>query len=155
MDPSPQLSRSRFTERLKLVLHLAEQVAALGNGTVGAEHLLAGILDEAQGPAVAVLEGAGIDLPVLRMSALAAFTAPPIDSDGPPFVYSHAAAIVLEYAVDEADHLVHSHIGTEHLLLGIIRHGDNGGARVLKAAGLTLSDARLRLQRLFSSPHQV
>ena len=155
MDPSPQLTSSRFTQRLKLVLHLAEQAAARGNGTVEPEHLLAGILDEAQGPAVAVLERAGIDLPVLRTSSLAASAAPPIDSDGPPFVYSQAAATVLEYAAKEADELDHSYIGTEHLLLGILRHGANGGARALNAAGLSLSDARLRLRRLFSSPHEL
>jgi ATP-dependent Clp protease ATP-binding subunit ClpC len=121
----------RFTERARRVMVLAQEEARLlGHNFIGTEHLLLGLVREGEGIAAQALAHFGITLESLREKVEETIGAPPLGAAGPP-PFTPRAKRVLELSLREALELGHNYIGTEHILLGIIREGDGVGARLL------------------------
>ncbi|HKO15241.1 MAG TPA: Clp protease N-terminal domain-containing protein [Gemmatimonadaceae bacterium] len=142
-----------FTERTRAVLVCARaQSARLHHEYVGTEHLLLGLLDEGGGVAYTVLESLGADPEQVRTRIEAAIVPGKRElSTGPDLPYTSRAKKVLELAMSEASELHHSYVGTEHLLLGIVREKNGIAAQVLQDMNLTLEDLRRETQRLLGT----
>jgi ATP-dependent Clp protease ATP-binding subunit ClpA len=125
----------RFTDRARRVVVLAQEEARLLNHNyIGTEHILLGLIHEGEGVAAKALESLGISLEKVRQQVeeiIGAGQSPP--SGHIPF--TPRAKKVLEIALREAKHLNHNYIGTEHVLLGIIREGEGVAAQALEALG--------------------
>ena len=141
--PSELLNRfDRFTKRARHVLALAQEEAQrLGRSSIGTEHLLLGLLREGEGVAAQVLTNLGVEVDQVRHAVEA------IVGRGERIVRGEMALNprtkkVFELAVEEAQRLNHRFIGTEHLLLGLIREGEGIAAEVLKSFGLQLEQVR-------------
>ena len=133
-----------FTERVRRVLALArEEAALLYHPYIGTEHLLLGLLREREGLAVTVMQDIGIDVDLLRQQLLEVLKpgdTPP--TSGPDLPYTSRAKRVLELAMAEARELSHSYVGTEHLLLGLVREQKGIAAQVLHDNGCDIEEAR-------------
>src|SRR5256884_6220305 len=139
-----------FSDDVRRTLQRArEQAAVLPHGRVGPDHLL---LSLARGPGDlcgAVLNDLQVDLEALFQRMVAATTTPvEFEPVGPDFPYTASAKKVLELAMIEAQDLKYGYVGTEHLLLGLLREGSSSAALVLAGAGLTLQGTRSALTRL-------
>lgn len=125
----------RFTHRARRVLVLAQEEARLLNhGFIGTEHILLGLIREEEGVAAKALESLGVSLDAARViveEKVGAAGGTPTGS--PPF--TPRAKKVLELSLRESLQLGHNHIGTEHLLLGLVREGEGVGAQVLVSLG--------------------
>lgn len=138
----------KFTERARKVLHLAhEEAQRLQHNYIGTEHLLLGLMREGDGVAAKVLSNLGVDLDKARSSVES------ILGRGNRVVTGEIgltprAKKVIELAVDEARHLHHHYIGTEHLLLGLVREGHGIGAGVLENLGVSLEKARTQTMQV-------
>jgi len=132
----------RFTERARRVIILAQEEAKrLNHSAVGTEHILLGIVREGEGVASKVLESLNISPERVRAeieSAIGRGERTPHEE----VTFTPRAKKVLELALDEARRLGHNYIGTEHLLLGLIREGEGVAARVLEAMGADLERVR-------------
>ena len=132
------MNNSQFTQRAQAALRLAQESSArLGHGYVGSEHLLLGLLKEGQGVAAKVLSRAGLTGEAVQTSiaGLVGVGAP----GGPPSQgLTPRCKKIIELALTEAHRLGHHYVGTEHLLLGLLREGDGVAARVLTGSGLDL-----------------
>jgi hypothetical protein len=128
----------RFTERARAVLVLAEEEArSLDHGFVGTEHLLLGLIREGDGAAARALESLGISLQVVREKVEDMIGPSGTGSSGkPPF--TPRAKQVLELSLREALQLGRNYIGTEHILLGLVREGEGVAAQVLQSLGADL-----------------
>jgi ATP-dependent Clp protease ATP-binding subunit ClpC len=127
----------KFTERVRKVIYLArEEAARLQHDYIGTEHLLLGVIREGEGIAAAVLNNLGLDLDRIRQEVenMVAPSGGTMTIGEIPF--TPRAKRVLELAVDEARALGHNYVGTEHLLLGLIREGDGVAAKVLLELGV-------------------
>ncbi len=142
-----------FTDRVRMVLQLArEEAARLRHEYVGTEHILLGLIREGEGVAAAVLTNLNVDLE--EVSAKIEETVKPgkaAASAGPDLPYTSRAKKVLEFAMMEARELDHSYVGTEHLLLGVLREEKGIGAQVLVDAGVSLQEARSEVLRLLGT----
>jgi ATP-dependent Clp protease ATP-binding subunit ClpC len=139
----------RFTERARRVLGLAQEEAKrLGHDYVGTEHILLGLVREGEGVAAEVLGNLGISLDSIRIEVekLAPKGSEMLTYGDIPFT-PHAKR-VLELAVEEARRLGHNYIGTEHLLLGLIREGESIGAKALISLGVNLDTVREEVIKL-------
>ena len=145
-----------FTERVRKVLAMArEEAARLQHPWVDSEHLLLGLLREGEGVAAAVLQNLGADLDELMTQTEAlAQKGKKGEIDSPDLPYTSRAKKILELTMAEARDFSHSFVGTEHLLLGIIREEKGVGAQVLAQAGITHEAARAETLRILgdSSP---
>ena len=129
-----------FTDRVRKVLQMArEEAARLHHEYVGTEHILLGLIREGEGVAAAVLTNLNVDLDEIQQKieetvkkGKAAAAA------GPDLPYTSRAKKVLELAMTEARELNHSYVGTEHLLLGLLREEKGIAAQVLTDAGVNL-----------------
>src|SRR5881398_894046 len=129
-----------FTDRVRKVLQMArEEAARLHHQYVGTEHILLGLIREGEGVAAAVLTNLNVDLEEIQQKieetvkkGKAAAAA------GPDLPYTSRAKKVLELAMSEARELNHSYVGTEHLLLGLLREEKGIAAQVLTDAGVNL-----------------
>jgi excisionase family DNA binding protein len=134
----------RFTERARNVLtHAQEEAQRLQHSYIGTEHLLLGLIREDEGVAVKTLRSLGIELEQVRGRVEAIIgkgdrTA--LDEVG----LTPRAKKVIELAVDEARSFDHHYIGTEHLLLGLLREGEGIGGKVLQGMGLNREQVRQR-----------
>ncbi len=132
----------RFTERARRVIILAQEEAKrLNHSAVGTEHILLGIIREGEGVASKVLESLNVNPERVRAeieSAIGRGERTPYEE----VAFTPRAKKVLELALDEARRLGHNYIGTEHLLLGLIREGEGVAARVLEAMGADLERVR-------------
>lgn len=134
----------KFTERARKVLRLAQEEAQrFQHNYIGTEHLLLGLVREGEGVAGKVLTSLGVDLEKVRNAV------EDIIGRGDRIVLGEIgltprAKKVIELAVDEARILNHRYIGTEHLLLGLIREGNGIGAGVLESFGLSLQEVRAK-----------
>lgn len=142
----------RFTDRARRVLVLAQEEAArLRHDHVAPEHLLLGLAREGEGVGADVLAGLGISLADVHAQVDAQIP----EGDGPvpehP-AFTPEAKQVLELALREALQLDHPYIGTEHLLLGLVREGGSTAARVLVAQGAGLAAVRSQVMRAVSGP---
>ncbi len=140
----------RFTDRARRVLVLAQEEARLLNHSfIGTEHILLGLIHEGEGVAAKALESMGISLEAVREKVEEtigmAGTAP---SGSPPF--TPRAKKVLELSLREALQLGHSYIGTEHMLLGLVREGEGVAAQVLVSLGADLGRVRQQVIQLMS-----
>ncbi len=135
---------NKFTERARKVLHLAQEEAQrLHHNYIGTEHLLLGLVREGEGIAAKVLTSFGVDLEQVRKAV------EDIIGRGDRIVLGEIgltprAKKVIEFAFDEAKRLNHHYIGTEHLLLGLLREGEGIGAGVLESFGLSLQEVRAK-----------
>src|ERR1700690_917760 len=140
----------RFTDRARRVLVLAQEEARLLNHSfIGTEHILLGLIHEGEGVAAKALESLGISLEAVREKVEEtigmAGTAP---SGSPPF--TPRAKKVLELSLREALQLGHSYIGTEHMLLGLVREGEGVAVQILTSLGTDLGQVRQRVIQLMS-----
>ncbi|MFI5207135.1 MAG: ATP-dependent Clp protease ATP-binding subunit [Gemmatimonadales bacterium] len=142
-----------FTDRVRKVLQMArEEAARLHHEYVGTEHILLGLIREGEGVAAAVLSNLNVDLEEIQQKiedsvkkGKAAAAA------GPDLPYTSRAKKVLELAMSEARELNHSYVGTEHLLLGLLREEKGIAAQVLTDVGVNLEQARAETLRLLGS----
>src|SRR6266704_1753146 len=132
----------KFTERARKVLSLAQEEAQrFQHNYIGTEHLLLGLVREGEGVAAKVLNNLGVDLNKVRSTV--EFIIGRGDRIVPGEIgLTPRAKKVIELAVDEARRLNHHYIGTEHLLLGLLREGSGIGAGVLEDLGVSLNRAR-------------
>jgi len=131
----------RFTDRARKVMQLANQEAQRFNHEyIGTEHILLGLVKEGSGVAANVLKNLDIDLPKIRLEV------EKIVQPGPDMVTMNnlpqtpRAKKVIEYSIEEARN--HNHVGTEHLLLGLLREQEGVAAQILMNLGLQLEDVR-------------
>jgi ATP-dependent Clp protease ATP-binding subunit ClpA len=147
----------RFTDRARRVLVLAQDEARLlGHGFIGTEHILLGLIGEDQGVAAKALEALDISLDAVRHEVVEIIgTAGQPRGGSPPF--TPRAKKVLELSLREALQLDHNYIGTEHILLGIVREGEGVGAQVLVRLGADLERTRAQVLDLLSgfTPEQA
>jgi quinol monooxygenase YgiN len=133
----------RYTERARRALFFARYEAShLGGAVITSEHLLLGLLREGKGVTSRVVSASGLDYDAVRrdVEAAAAGQAKLATSAEMPFAADTKAA--LEGAALEADRLRHAHIGTEHLLLGLLRQPDSSAGIILSRAGIRLAMVR-------------
>jgi ATP-dependent Clp protease ATP-binding subunit ClpA len=143
----------RFTERARRVVVLAQEEARmLNHNYIGTEHILLGLIREGEGVAAKALESLGISLEAVRQQVekiIGRGQQPP--SGHIPF--TPRAKKVLELSLREAKALGHNHIGTEHILLGLIREGSGVAAQVLVKLGADLNRARQQVVQLLHGYH--
>src|ERR1700693_2277039 len=140
----------RFTERARSVMVLAQEKARLLNHNfIGTEHLLLGLIHEGEGVAAKALEQLGISLEAVREKVEETIglsgTAP---TGSPPF--TPRAKKVLELSLRGALQLRHNYMGTEHMLLGLVREGEGVAAQVLVSLGADLARVRQQVIQLLS-----
>ena len=142
-----------FTDRVRKVLQMArEEAARLHHEYVGTEHILLGLIREGEGVAAAVLTNLSVDLEEIQQKieeTVKKGKSPA--AAGPDLPYTSRAKKVLELAMSEARELNHSYVGTEHLLLGLLREEKGIAAQVLTDAGVNLEQARAETLRLLGS----
>ncbi len=132
-----------FTPRAQRVLHLARKEAERFNHNyVGTEHVLLGLVALGSGVAVSALQSLGIDLQGLRMEVEKAVGTGSDTKAAGNVPFTPRAKKVLALATSEARSLSHSYVGTEHILLGLLREGEGIAARVLENMGVDLEEAR-------------
>ena len=141
-----------FTERVRKVLRFArEEAERLHHGYVGTEHILLGLIREGEGVSATVLENLGGDVDAMRATIQEVVKPGKTEEVGPDLPYTSRAKKVLELAMTEARELNHSYVGTEHLLLGLLREKKGIAAQVLVDGGITLEKARLETLRLLGT----
>ena len=140
----------RFTDRARRVLVLAQEEARdLNHAFIGTEHILLGLIREGEGVAAKALDALGVTFDVVREKVEEAIGANANPSPGsPPF--TPRAKKVLELSLREALQLGHSYIGTEHMLLGLVREGDGVAAQVLNDLGADMARVRTQVIQMMS-----
>ena len=139
----------RFTDRARRVVVLAQEEARLLNHSyIGTEHILLGLIHEGEGVAAKALESLGISLEAVRSQVEEMIGQGGTSSGHIPF--TPRAKKVLELSLREALQLGHNYIGTEHILLGLIREGEGVAAQVLIKLGADLSRVRQQVIQLLS-----
>ncbi len=139
----------RFTERARKVIILArEEAIRLGHNFVGTEHLLLGLAREGDGLAVAILKKLNVNLSTLKGEVEKIVSVGSQVSPAGEVPFTPQAKKVLEFAISEARSMGHNYIGTEHLLLGLIREGEGIASLVLRDFGVTIPAAKAQAQEL-------
>lgn len=140
----------RFTERAQKVLALAQEEAIrLGHNNIGTEHILLGLIREGEGIAAKALQALNLGTDQIQKEVEALIGA---SQEGSKTIhYTPRAKKVIELSMDEARKLGHSYVGTEHILLGLIREGEGVAARVLNNLGVSLNKARQQVLQLLGS----
>ena len=140
----------KFSERARRVLSLAQEEAQRFNHNyIGTEHILLGLSRETNGVAAKVLSGLGIELSKVR-SAIEFIIGRGETSSQGEIGLTPRSKKVIELAVDEARRMNHHYIGTEHLLVGLMREGEGVAAGVLESLGASLDKIRTETQRILS-----
>jgi ATP-dependent Clp protease ATP-binding subunit ClpC len=146
----------RFTDRARKVMQLANQEAQRFNHEyIGTEHILLGLVKEGSGTAAHVLKNLDIDLRKIRLEI------EKVVQSGPDMVtmgklpQTPRAKKVIEYSIEEARFLNHNYVGTEHLLLGLVREQEGVAAQVLMNLGLKLEDVREEVMNLLGQDPEL
>jgi ATP-dependent Clp protease ATP-binding subunit ClpC len=140
----------RFTDRARRVVVLAQEEAVLLNHNyIGTEHILLGLIHEGEGVAAKALESIGISLEAVRAEVEEIIGRGESTPSG-QIPFTPRAKKVLELSLREALQLGHNYIGTEHILLGLIREGEGVAAQVLVKLGADLSRVRRQVIQLLS-----
>ena len=140
----------RFTDRARRVVVLAQEEARLLNHSyIGTEHILLGLIHEGEGVAAKAMESLGISLEAVR-SQVEEIIGQGGSSPSGHIPFTPRAKKVLELSLREALQLGHNYIGTEHILLGLIREGEGVAAQVLVKLGADLSRVRQQVIQLLS-----
>lgn len=140
---------NRFTERARKVLVLAkEEARRFNHDYIGTEHILLGLVREAEGVACAVLQNLGVDLERLRIEIEKLVSTGSVSSVLGDIPFTPRAKKALELAAEEARGLSHNYIGTEHILLGLLREEEGVASQVLFSAGVELKGIRKEISVL-------
>ncbi|MRH44805.1 AAA domain-containing protein [Aquibacillus halophilus] len=140
----------RFTERAQKVLALSQEEAVrLGHNNIGTEHILLGLVSEGEGIAAKSLSSLGLETEKIQEEVEKLIGRGQKVSQ--TIHYTPRAKKVIELSMDEARKLGHSYVGTEHILLGLIREGEGVAARVLNNLGVSLNKARQQVLQLLGS----
>ncbi|HDX9577447.1 TPA: ATP-dependent Clp protease ATP-binding subunit [Bacillus pseudomycoides] len=140
----------RFTERAQKVLALSQEEAIrIGHNNIGTEHILLGLVREGEGIAAKALVALGLSPEKVQKEVEALIGRGTEVSQ--TVHYTPRAKKVIELSMDEARKLGHSYVGTEHVLLGLIREGEGVAARVLNNLGVSLNKARQQVLQLLGS----
>jgi ATP-dependent Clp protease ATP-binding subunit ClpC len=143
---------NKFTERARKVILLAKQEAKRFNHDyIGTEHILLGLLREGEGVAAAVLQSLGMNLNNIRLEVEKLVQVGPSTVVSGDLPFTPKAKKVMELAMEEARTLGHNYIGTEHLLLGLIREGEGVASQVFMNMGLDLEKVREEVIKLLGS----
>ena len=141
----------KFSERARRVLSLAQEEAQRFNHNyIGTEHILLGLVRETEGVAARVLSGLGVELTKVRSAVEFIIGRGEKPTQGEIGLTPRAKKVV-ELAVDEARRMNHTYIGTEHLLIGLLREGEGVAAGVLESLGVTLDKVRAETHRILSN----
>lgn len=141
----------RFTERArKVVVKAQDEARFLKQNYIGTEHILLGLIDEKEGITAKVFQELGITINDIRTAIKDVIT------EGTSESYEHIpftprAKKVLELSLREALQMGHNYIGTEHILLGLLREGEGVAARVLNSLGVTLSSVKIKVKEILSA----
>lgn len=133
----------RFTDRSRKIMQLAAQEAnRFGHETIGTEHILLGLVAEGHGVAACILKELGVELDGARKEVEKLIIRGPgmFTSDRLP--QTPQAKMVIEYAYDECQNLGHNYVGSEHILLGLLREEEGIGVQVLRNVGLRPEQVR-------------
>ena len=137
-----------FTPRAQQVLQLARKEAdRFNHGYVGTEHVLLGLIALGHGVAVNALQSVGIDLASVRVEVEKAVGTGPETKTIGSIPFTPRAKKVLALSASEARSLGHSYVGTEHILLGLLREGEGIAARVLENLGVDLDEIRYEIMK--------
>ncbi|MCM8778368.1 MAG: ATP-dependent Clp protease ATP-binding subunit [Candidatus Omnitrophica bacterium] len=143
---------NRFTERARKVVLLAkEEARRFNHDYIGTEHILLGLIREGEGVAAAVLQNLGLSLESIRLEVEKIVHPGPSTVVSGDIPFTPKAKKVIELAMEEARSLGHNYIGTEHLLLGLIREGEGVAAQVLVNLGLDLTRVRRAVMELLGA----
>jgi ATP-dependent Clp protease ATP-binding subunit ClpC len=138
----------KFTERAqKVIAYAQEEARRLKHNVVGTEHLLMGLLREREGIAGKALKNMGLDLDKVRQQIEMMIGLGPFTIQG-PIGYTPRAKRVMELALDESRKLGHNYVGTEHILLGLIREGEGVAAQILSNFGISVEKAQAEVMNL-------
>lgn len=144
----------RFTERAQKVLALSQEEAIrLGHNNIGTEHILLGLVSEGEGIAAKALSSLGLETKKIQEEVEALIGVGKKSSQ--TIHYTPRAKKVIELSMDEARKLGHTYVGTEHILLGLIREGEGVAARVLNNLDVSLNRARQQVLQLLGSNETV
>ncbi len=139
----------RFTQRVTRVLNIAHESASqMGHGYVGSEHILLGIVTEDGGAAARILRENGVDAELVRLS-IEKLVGRGESADTTVQGLTPRAKTVIELAIQESMRMGHNYVGTEHLLMGILREPDSVAARILTMSGVDMNRVYTQLVNLF------
>jgi ATP-dependent Clp protease ATP-binding subunit ClpA len=145
----------RFTDRARRVVVLAQEEARmLNHNYIGTEHILLGLIHEGEGVAAKALESLGISLEAVRQQVEEIIGQGQQAPSG-HIPFTPRAKKVLELSLREALQLGHNYIGTEHILLGLIREGDGVAAKALDALGISLDTVRQQVEEIIGQGQQA
>lgn len=145
----------RFSARaLRVLFHARAEVSKLGSSAIEPEHILLGVLDEGTGLGSRILAQTGHAPDDVRSEIVRRLTRRDDVSESDEIPFSDSCKRALQYAAEEADRLSHSQIGTEHLLLGLLREERSVAAEVLAARGLRIEEARAAIGELLGRGEQ-
>lgn len=143
----------RFTERVRKVIQLArEEAMRFNHDYIGTEHLLLGLVKEGEGIAATSLANLGVDLKTLRLEVEKLVEQGPATVSVGEIPFNPQAKKVLELAVEEARKFGHNYIGTEHLLLGLIKEGEGIAAHVLENMKVDVERVQREIIKLLGGP---
>src|SRR5712691_3033681 len=151
-DSTTSPSEITLSPRTKKVIELAiDEARKLGHSHVGTEHLLLGLVREGEGIASGVLESLGVNLEMVRTQTIMVLShagGTPVETvtEKPTPRPAEAFGKVIQLAQEEAQLFQHDHVGTEHLLLGLLREGDRIAAKVLRNLGVELDKLRMAVE---------
>jgi len=145
----------RYTELARRTLFFARYEASeLGSLAIGTEHLLLGLVREGKGITSRLFADAGVARHSLRDEIRSRMTFHEKVATSVEIPFTAETKRVLQYAAEEADRRQHSYIGTERLLLGVLREERSTAASILTSHGITLESARTRIVELLGTPEQ-
>ena len=143
---------NRFTERArKVIVYAKEEARRFNHDYIGTEHLLLGLIREGEGVAAAVLQKLGLDLETIRIEVEKLVQPGPQTQVMGDIPFTPRSKKALELSAEEARALGHNYIGTEHLLLGLVKEGEGMAYRVLLNLGLDLGKLRNEVMELLGS----
>lgn len=143
---------NRFTERArKVIVYAKEEARRFNHDYIGTEHLLLGLIREGEGVAAAVLQKLGLDLETIRLEVEKLVQPGPQTQVAGDIPFTPRSKKALELSAEEARALGHNYIGTEHLLLGLVKEGEGMAYRVLLNLGLDLGKLRNEVMELLGS----
>src|ERR1700733_7605650 len=141
----------KFTDRARrVVVRAQEEARALNHDFIGTEHILLGLVGEGQGVAAKALESLGISLEAVRQRVEDIVPPGQVEVRTGHIPFTPRAKKVLELSLSESKLLGHRYIGTEHILLGLLREGEGVAAQVLTALGADLDGTRERVVQLLA-----
>jgi len=143
---------NKFTERArKVIVYAKEEARRFNHDYIGTEHLLLGLIREGEGVAAAVLQKLGLDLETIRIEVEKLVQPGPQTQVLGDIPFTPRSKKALELSAEEARALGHNYIGTEHLLLGLVKEGEGMAYRVLLNLGLDLNKVRNEVMELLGS----